>query len=455
MPLEKLTQDDLSLMARNKTDHVYRESHMEWLVGILRQLHSMRTVVQYYPKDDAQYIEAQRRLKFIESKRTEEEVADALANVVQLKMKHGSRKPAEVKQLLEYPHTQKVLMELVSFGLHFRQDETVWNLGTLSRHFHNVNGGVSREAHIYYYLSLITTMLQFISNIVGLMVQVLHGLCRNVAEFEQIEDVKSRMTDLIKLTKAISGQLRTGKLPAKEAESLQSRLKQVQSNRRDLWWWAVGAQNSEAQNSEEPELSVLEPGLLEEWDRVYVEVFRPGVVQADGTKKNTVKSILTKEELTISCVTPSEMDFDDVEELREMYRQRMKDATRKYVVKLDESAYTAEQLSLFRQMEGKLTVLLQWSWIGANEMPIMPMLTRSLLRMILNRFEGIEDASRKVSVFITTPFHLLSATTARPCIDARTGGHIKDIGPCLCIDAWTGDITCNVQHERCLLPTMH
>jgi hypothetical protein len=148
IPLEKLTEDDLSLMARNKTNHVYRESHMEWLIGVLRQLHSTRTVVQYYPKDDAKYVEVQRRLKFIESQRTEEEVADALANVVQLKMKHGSRKPAEVKQLLEYPHTQRVLMELVSFGLHFRQDETVWNLGTLSRHFHNVNSGVSGEAHI-------------------------------------------------------------------------------------------------------------------------------------------------------------------------------------------------------------------------------------------------------------------------------------------------------------------
>jgi hypothetical protein len=91
----------------------------------------------------------------------------------------------------------------------------------------------------------------------------------------------------------------------------------------------------------------------------------------------------------------------------------MKDATRKYVAKLDESAYTAEQLSLFRQMERKLTVLLQWSQIGANEMPIMPMLTRSLLRMILNRFEGIEDASRKVSVLI----YILSVTF-RPCIDA-------------------------------------
>jgi hypothetical protein len=73
------------------------------------------------------------------------------------------------------------------------------------------------------------------------------------------------------------------------------------------------------QNHDEPKLSVLEPGLLEEWDRVYIEVLRPGVVQADGTKKNTAKSILTKEELTISCVTPSKMEFDDIEELRETY----------------------------------------------------------------------------------------------------------------------------------------
>jgi hypothetical protein len=36
------------------------------------------------------------------------------------------------------------------------------------------------------------------------MVQMLHGLCRNIEEFEQVEDVKSRMTDLIKLTKTIS-----------------------------------------------------------------------------------------------------------------------------------------------------------------------------------------------------------------------------------------------------------
>jgi hypothetical protein len=258
----------------------------------------------------------------------------------------------------------------------------------------------------------LTAIVQFISNVIDLMVQMLHGLCRNVAEFEHIEDVKSRMTELINTTKTISSQLRTGKLPAKEAESLQVRLKQVQLNRRNLWWWALGGQK----NHDEPELSVLEPGLLEEWDRVYVEVLRPSVVHTDGTKKNTPKSILTKEELTISCITPSEMELDDVEELRETYRQKMKDATRKYIAKLDKSAYTAEQLSLFRQMEGKLTVLLQWSRIGANEMPIMPMLIRSSLRMILNRFEGIEDASRKVSVLLTViaSFHYLPPPIRAP-----------------------------------------
>ena len=129
-------------MSRNKTDHVYRESHMEWLVGMLRQLEKIRNVVQYQESDSEEYLELKKRLN-LSKKDPDKRIEEAVSGQLRIKLKHGSRKPAEVRQLVETPHTRDVLMELVAFGAHFRQDEEVWNSAVLSHHFHNVNGGVS------------------------------------------------------------------------------------------------------------------------------------------------------------------------------------------------------------------------------------------------------------------------------------------------------------------------
>jgi hypothetical protein len=142
-----LKTEDLFSMSRNKTDHEYKESNLEWLVGVLRQLYSRGAAVKYAKSSEERAAELNWHDEVFEAEKSDKKkVVDSSEDVMmkhlQIRTKLAARKPTNVKQLLEQPHSRNALMPLAAIGSHFRQDESLWSPATLSRHFHRVNGGV-------------------------------------------------------------------------------------------------------------------------------------------------------------------------------------------------------------------------------------------------------------------------------------------------------------------------
>lgn len=229
------------------------------------------------------------------------------------------------------------------------------------------------------------------------MTLILHGMCRDVPTFEAADKIEERMEEIKRNMSGAEKRLAKGKMSKQGEEEVIKEVEEYRKSQLDMWEYALG------EKTDEPELSVLSMELLNVWDKVYSDVFRPKVEEKSGRakkSKDSSKSMLTREELTISCVIPSGIAAEEVAALRETYLEQMKDATTQYVEAQDLDNMPNKIRNIHQQLVGKLNLFLQWSRVWMAHMPVMPMLTKTCLRMIFNRFEGIEDASREVSEII-------------------------------------------------------
>jgi hypothetical protein len=244
------------------------------------------------------------------------------------------------------------------------------------------------------------------------MVNVLYGLCRDVKVFEGktvnacVEEMK-RLTDRslklssqVQAARALARERKPNrKLTPKEEQDWAKKMEErvnarkqleqeyaaAEKERQQLWLSAIGSDH------DEPRLALLTPELLDTWDKSYIDTYRPN---------KAAKDMLTQEELTISCATAHGVDDNASRALRSAYWTRVRDATAAVRAAAEKNKDTPERdLALYRQMEAKLALLVCWGRMAALHMPPMPLLTRTALRMVINRFEGIEDASTEVSMF--------------------------------------------------------
>ena len=154
-------------------------------------------------------------------------------------------------------------------------------------------------------------------------------------------------------------------------------------------------------DAQEPLFEILTPELMDALDKVYERQFRKGIDSGDTGVW----------ELTFSTKLPPGFTIEEIEEKQRKYYTKVLDVLDKHYKGIKDDASVPEKSRrLFGQMYGKLSVLTQWSAMGSREMPMMPILTRSVVQMLVRRLEGVRDAIEEVSK--STIYEVKSARNA-------------------------------------------
>jgi hypothetical protein len=335
----------------------------------------------YAKNQDEQLVSAQKEYEFLVQENLEEsteaKVQEAVKAQVEKKTTTGSRKPAVVKKLLEQAHSRDMLIALASVGTHFRIDEALWQPTTLSRHLLNVNGMVSAVDHsIFRTVYELMRMVQFISEVVTQMAEILMALCRRSEGFEDVTAVQNKWNELTKMTNQVASNATINQ------KTRASKLRELRQQRLELWNQAMGVKE------EEPAVEILLPHIMDAFDNAYNAAYRPNAKS---------KTELDERELIISWRTPAGMTSESIAKIQLAYVSGMKKVARAaYKEALGTPGINSAHLELYRQMEAKLAILLLGATLPATNMPSMPLLTRRSFRMVLMRYQNVEDASREV-----------------------------------------------------------
>jgi hypothetical protein len=437
-------------MSRNVTDRVHSETPEEWLAGALRQLYSARNAVRYAQRAEERQGERKREERLLHETLGEQQDSGTSEEIVGQKEKDGKRgngtakepslrktntkgqgsgrseaaavdeksraadkvvkdqarqkvsmgsKPSTILQLLRYSHSRNALMCLVALNKHFRQDRTLWNQTELGKHFLDTYGGVSTRCIAQTEHDL--TLQQFASEVIQAMFQMLEGLCRNTPLFDDDDTIKrlvnkfdgevegdvddeelqadgnlERATKTLKRTKPAEGErlsTRNGK---------RGRNSEIKITKEDLYISAMG------DPVEEPRFELLKAALMDEFNDVYCRVYRP------DTKPNR----LSVYELTFADEILGKSNNDTKAKANKYLKGMLAVANSWAAAARDDPGLSDVEKAIYQQLPSKLRVMLRWSTVNINEMPQMPLLTRSAVHMILMRFALVRNAIQEVSV---------------------------------------------------------
>jgi hypothetical protein len=179
---ENLEEEDLQAMSRNETTFTFRETPVEWFVGVLRKLHANHLDHQYATTpEERERVEKARKNLIAESEREIEDeesshsgekgkdrgmgngkgkakargkkaagqgsaVAVVDDDVVQeaaaLSLKTQSRRASVFVNILRTPGMLMAMMNLVAVNTHFRNESWLFDLPSMTKVFTNGFGGV-------------------------------------------------------------------------------------------------------------------------------------------------------------------------------------------------------------------------------------------------------------------------------------------------------------------------
>ena len=189
-----------------------------------------------------------------------------------------------------------------------------------------------------------------------------------------------------------------GVLPASssyvsQTESKSSESPHVISARRSAFRYQQQALGRDAKQC--PELGWLPEGLLHNLDSVYTNVFRDG-------KQAKAKDPPTDVEWMIGASTlPNEGAYLMMHNLYRKYRQEVVDVTTKWAnTAAVDPHFSPREKSLIAEMPAKFNVLLSPRASAESDgyFTFFPLLTRSSIHMIKQRFELVPDAMEEVSL---------------------------------------------------------
>lgn len=158
-------------------------------------------------------------------------------------------------------------------------------------------------------------------------------------------------------------------------------------------------QKSCGKTTVEPQPELLVAELLEEFDEVYRSIYCPG---SKGQK-------LHPYELTISDEELEGVSSHDVDERADAYMLGIVRVAKRWAdTAAVDPGLSQHDKSIYRQLPNKLRVLLRWGMLDVPGAPRMPLMTRSVVKMILRRFGLVDDALQEVSlsVFVFEGFQL-------------------------------------------------
>ena len=142
--------------------------------------------------------------------------------------------------------------------------------------------------------------------------------------------------------------------------------------------------------SEEPLFELLAPELMDELDQVYCKLFRSDVKSGD----------IGPWELIFSDKLPPGFTSDDIRVKNDQYfNDVVKVLNDRFQKSRDDRSIPEEHRRLLAQMSSKVNILTGYNGMGCATMPPMPILTRSVVQMLVRRFEGVSDAIYEVSPF--------------------------------------------------------
>ena len=201
---------------------------------------------------------------------------------------------------------------------------------------------------------------QFLSQLIQDMFLWLEGLCRDTPVFAD-DDVMTQRFQAIK-----------------DCKDHDVKEKMIQ----ELYHLAIG------DLTQEPDMTVLTASLMDSLDKVYCDVYRPTNV---GDK-------LSPLEMAFTDPRPASLTEYQVEKMHRDYSESVRFAAVRAYQTADASSSTSpKHKRLLSQMAGKLEVFLSFPRMGCPNMPIMPILTRQVVRMLLYRLSSLDEAVAEVS----------------------------------------------------------
>jgi hypothetical protein len=201
---------------------------------------------------------------------------------------------------------------------------------------------------------------------INTMFPVLEGLCRHNENFANFETLQEERQNLDK----------PGKYSFEQRQAI------LRAEAED----ALGPKS-------QPDYSLLTPALMDKLDAIYCEVFCP------ATDPATPEGVPHPYELQFAHTEVEGTSWAEHMGRIVSYRNSVAALLQNEAIAAEENAnISPKRLEIMKQMPGKVLYLIEGYNAGVSSMPIMPLMTKSALRMVLTRFDAVCDALIEVSL---------------------------------------------------------